>query len=68
MGDKDTNLQSIEDAYNDNKEVNNERTSRIAFLDSNLKYHTPDYSASSGVGVIDSQCIGTSNMLAMLSM
>lgn len=52
-GDKDTNLKSIEEAYNDNKEVNNERTSKNALLNSNLSYHTPDYSASSGVGVID---------------
>lgn len=51
-GDTETNLASIEKAYNDNNSVNNERTSQNAKLDG-LKYHTPDYSASNGVGVID---------------
>ena len=51
-GDTDTNMASIEQAYNDNKEVNNERTSQNAKL-SGRTYHTPDYSASNGVGVID---------------
>ena len=51
-GDVHTNLKSIEDAYNDNSSVSNERTSQNAKL-SGLNYHTPDYSASNGVGVID---------------
>ena len=51
-GDVNTNMASIEQAYNDNKEVNNERTSQNALLNG-LNYHTPDYSSSSGVGVID---------------
>ena len=52
-GDTKTNLDSIEKAYNDNNSVNNERTSQNAKLSKNLSYHTPDYSASNGVGVID---------------
>ena len=52
-GDVNTNLDSIEKAYNDNNSVQNERTSTNAHLDSGLKYHAPDYSQSSGVGVID---------------
>ena len=51
-GDTETNLNSIELAYNDNSSVNNERTSQNAKL-SNMKYHEPNYSASNGVGVID---------------
>ena len=51
-GDTETNLASIEKAYNDNNSVRNERTSQNAKLNG-LKYHTPDYSASNGVGVID---------------
>ena len=51
-GDTETNLASIEKAYNDNNEVNNERTSTNAKLNG-VTYHTPDYSASNGVGVID---------------
>ena len=52
-GDVNTNLASIEQAYNDNSTVQNERTSQNAHLSSGLKYHTPDYSQSNGVGVID---------------
>lgn len=52
-GDVYTNLESIEEAYNDNSSVSNERTSRNALLNNNLTYHTPDYSAHSGMGVID---------------
>ena len=52
FGDTETNLKSIEDAYNDNSSVDNERTSTNAKL-INMKYHTPDYSQSNGVGVID---------------
>ena len=51
-GDTETNLKSIELAYNDNSSVNNERTSTNAKLDG-LSYHKPDYSDSNGVGVID---------------
>ena len=51
-GDTATNMASIEKAYNDNKEVNNERTSQNAKL-SGINYHKPDYSQSNGVGVID---------------
>ncbi|HKM10860.1 MAG TPA: alpha-amylase family glycosyl hydrolase [Bacilli bacterium] len=51
-GDTETNLTSIEQAYNDNMEVNNERTSSNAHLNG-VTYHAPDYSRSSGVGVID---------------
>lgn len=51
-GDTETNLASIEQAYNDNSSVSNERTSTNAKLNG-LTYHTPDYSQSSGVGVID---------------
>ena len=51
-GDTATNMASIEQAYNDNNSVNNERTSQNAKL-SGLSYHTPDYSKSNGVGVID---------------
>jgi glycosidase len=51
-GDTETNLASIEKAYNDNNEVSNERTSTNAKLNGRT-YHTPDYSASNGVGVID---------------
>ena len=50
--DTETNLKSIEDAYNDNSSVDNERTSQNAKLDG-ITYHTPDYSESNGVGVID---------------
>lgn len=52
-GNTETNLASIEKAYNDNSSVNNERTSQNALLASGLKYHSPDYSQSNGVGVID---------------
>ena len=52
MCDTETNLASIEQAYNDNSSVNNERTSSNAKLNG-VKYHTPNYSASNGVGVID---------------
>ena len=51
-GDVYTNLESIETAYNDNNSVNNERTSTNAMLDG-INYHTPDYSAANGMGVID---------------
>lgn len=51
-GDVYTNMESIEQAYNDNNSVSNERTSKNAFLNG-INYHTPDYSSSSGVGVID---------------
>ena len=51
-GDTETNLSSIEKAYNDNSSVSGERTSTNAILNG-LTYHTPDYSASNGVGVID---------------
>lgn len=51
-GDAETNYKSIELAYNDNSSVSNERTSKNAKLNG-VTYHTPDYSASSGVGVID---------------
>ena len=51
-GDTETNLKSIEIAYNDNSSVSNERTSQNAKL-SGVTYHKPDYSASNGVGVID---------------
>lgn len=51
-GDTETNLASIEKAYNDNKEVNNERTSQNAKLNG-INYHTPNYDAANGVGVID---------------
>ena len=51
-GDKDTNLESIELAYNDNKSVNNEPTSNNAKLDG-INYHTPDHSLASGTSVID---------------
>lgn len=51
-GDVNTNLASIEQAFNDNNSVNNERTSQNAKLNG-INYHTPDYSHSSGVGVID---------------
>lgn len=52
FGDIETNLNSIEKAYNDNSSVSNERTSTNAKL-VDMKYHTPDYSQSNGVGVID---------------
>lgn len=51
-GDAKTNYESIEKAYNDNKEVSNERTSTNALLNG-LSYHKPNHEASSGVGVID---------------
>ena len=51
-GDVYTNMESIETAYNDNNSVNNERTSKNAFL-SGINYHTPDYSQANGMGVID---------------
>ena len=51
-GDMDTNMASIEAAYNDNKSVSDERTSQNAKL-SGINYHTPNYDASNGVGVID---------------
>ena len=51
-GDTETNLASIEQAYNDNSSVSGERTSSNAKLNG-MEYHTPDYSQSNGVGVID---------------
>ncbi|MGI6714534.1 MAG: alpha-amylase family glycosyl hydrolase [Bacilli bacterium] len=51
-GDTLTNLTSIEQAYNDHRCVKNERTSQNAHLQGRT-YHTPDYSQSSRVGVID---------------
>jgi len=51
-GDTITNLNSIELAYNDNSSVSNERTSQNAKLNG-IAYHTPNYSQSSRVGVID---------------
>ena len=51
-GDTETNLASIEAAYNDNNSVNNERTSKNALLNGNT-YHSTDYSQANGMGVID---------------
>ena len=51
-GDMETNMASIELAYNDNNSVDNERTSTNAFLNG-INYHTPDYSQANGMGVID---------------
>lgn len=51
-GDTQTNLNSIEQAYNDNSSVSGERTSSNAKLNG-ITYHTPDYSQANGVGVID---------------
>lgn len=51
-GDTETNLKSIELAYNDNSNASGQRTSENAKL-SGMTYHKPDYSQSSGVGVID---------------
>ncbi|MBQ4059093.1 MAG: leucine-rich repeat protein [Lachnospiraceae bacterium] len=47
-----TNTASVAQAYEDNKNVDNEPTSTNAFLDGN-NYHTPDYSDASGMNVID---------------
>lgn len=51
-GDTETNLKSIEVAYEDNKSPNNEPTSLNAKLNGRA-YHQPDYRAASGVSVID---------------
>lgn len=51
-GDTETNLKSIEVAYEDNKSPNNEPTSLNAKLNGRT-YHQPDYRAASGVSVID---------------
>ena len=51
-GDAETNLASSIQAYLDNSNTSNQRTSQNALL-SGVSYHTPDYSQSSGVGVID---------------
>ena len=47
-----TNEASVKQAYEDNKNVDNEPTSNNAFLSGN-SYHTPDYSKASGLNVID---------------
>ena len=46
------NLKLCEQEYNDGKEVNNYGDYKNALLDGNT-YHEPDYSLSSGMGVID---------------
>lgn len=51
-GDKVTNLNSIELAYNDNSTSSGQRTSTNAKL-SGLNYHKPDHTNASGSGVID---------------
>lgn len=51
-GDTQTNLASIEQAYNDNSTVDGVSVSSNALLDG-INYHTPDYSNSNGVGVVD---------------
>lgn len=51
-GDKETNLASIEQAYNDNSTTANQPTSDNAFLNG-VTYHTPDHRLASGTGVID---------------
>ena len=50
-GDRVTNEASTLENWNDNSNTN-QRTSQNAYLNG-LNYHTPDYSQSSGVGVID---------------
>ena len=46
------NLASCMKLYDDNVEISSQRTSTNAFLNGN-DYHTPDYSQSSGMAVID---------------
>ncbi len=52
-GDRETNEASTLQNWNDNSTTNGAPTSNNAYLNSGLTYHTPDYSKSSGVGVID---------------
>ncbi len=51
-GDKDTNYESIELAYNDNSTAANQPTSTNAKLNG-LTYHEPDHKLASGTSVID---------------
>jgi len=50
--DAEHNVALTEQHFNDNRDVNSQPTSTNAFLNGNT-YHTPDYSQSSGLGVID---------------
>lgn len=47
-----TNTASVKQAFEDNKNLNNEPTSTNAILNGNA-YHTPDHSKASGMSVID---------------
>ncbi len=52
-GTREVNEASTLQNWNDNANTQNAPTSNNAYLNSGLTYHTPDYSRSSGVGVID---------------
>ncbi len=52
-GDRLTNEESTKKHWDDNLDTTIQPTSNNALLGSNYSYHTPDYSKSSNVGVID---------------